>query len=268
MGLFKPVVFYKQKVVAGGIPVQPEATAFLTAAGITDPTITDAVNELVYDMKNAGIYSNMIAVYPFVGGTATTHKYNLIDPADTNAAYRLTFSGVTHTSDGITNGGGNDQASFTRINITSLNQNSVSMGVYSGTAGQDRVDMAGVSSGRGIQMLVRDVNDKFSTKCMDSTSDTSVSNTDGRGFYQISRTSSTEYTKQKETTESSVTRTSQTPTTRYIAIGGIGQTETTSFLETTRNYRFAYVGGGLTDSELDDYYNAVQKFQTTLGRNV
>ena len=31
----------------------------------------------------------MKAIYPFVGGTATTHKFNLKDPADINAAFRL-----------------------------------------------------------------------------------------------------------------------------------------------------------------------------------
>ncbi len=41
--------------------------------------------------------------YPIVGGTASSHKYNLKDPRDLDAAFRLTFaSGWTHSSTGMT----------------------------------------------------------------------------------------------------------------------------------------------------------------------
>ena len=82
--------------------VDPDATAFLTAAGITDPTISSAIDTLVVDLKGYGIWSKMLAIYPFVGGTATTHKWNLKDPRDLNAAYRLSFFGtITHSSTGV-----------------------------------------------------------------------------------------------------------------------------------------------------------------------
>lgn len=85
----------------------PDAAAFIAAAGITDPTQQLAIEELVTGMKSIGVWSKMIAVYPFVGGTATTHKYNLMDPQDTNAAYRMTFNGSwTHSSLGVSAPGG------------------------------------------------------------------------------------------------------------------------------------------------------------------
>ena len=78
-----------------------EAVNFLSAAGITDATITNAICTLVKDLKDAGIYSKFKALYPIVGGTATTHKYNLIDPQDTDAAFRLQFNGGwVHSSNG------------------------------------------------------------------------------------------------------------------------------------------------------------------------
>lgn len=82
--------------------LDPDAQAFLTATGITDATITTAINDLVLDLKSNSLWTKMQALWPFVGGTATTHKYNLIDPQDTDAAYRMTFNGGwTHSANGI-----------------------------------------------------------------------------------------------------------------------------------------------------------------------
>ena len=95
----------------GGVappPIDADAQAFLTAAGITDPTITSAIDTLVVQLKADGIFTKMKAIYPFVGGTATTHKYNLKNPLDTDAAFRLVFSGGwTHSANGATPNGTN-----------------------------------------------------------------------------------------------------------------------------------------------------------------
>lgn len=272
MGIFAPFSFMEKNVVSGGIPIQPEATAFLTATGITDPTISAAINELVYDLKGAGVWSNMVAIYPFVGGTATTHKYNLIDPRDLDAAFRLTFNGVSHSANGITNGGASNNAAYTRVNIqTDLSQNDAYIAIYSGTsAAQDGIDMAAISGAVGIQLNVRalGIPDKIITKIQSGTAYEETSNTDGSGFYQVSRTSSTGYTLQKNTTQYAKTRASSSPPNEWIAIGGLGTTQTTSVANSTRNYRYSAIGAGLTTTQMDNHYTAVQKFQTALGRNV
>jgi hypothetical protein len=88
---------------ASAVPTvsDPNAQAFLNAAVITDVTQADAVNTLVIGLKADGLWTNMQALYPFVGGTATQHKYNLKDPRDLDAAYRLSFLGSwTHNSNG------------------------------------------------------------------------------------------------------------------------------------------------------------------------
>ena len=64
-----------------------DALAFLSAAAITDATITSAICGLVTSMKNDGTWAKCNAIYPFVGGTAITHKFNLKNPLDTNAAF-------------------------------------------------------------------------------------------------------------------------------------------------------------------------------------
>ena len=99
------------KFNAGGGGLDPDAQAFLTATGITDPTIEGAINTLVIDLKAASLWTKMYAIYPFVGGTSTTCKYNLVDPQDTNAAFRIDFAGSwTFTSSGVQGGGSNNYA--------------------------------------------------------------------------------------------------------------------------------------------------------------
>lgn len=58
------------------------------------------LNYDTYDVSGKGI-----AVYPVIGGSADTHKYNLLNPADTDAAYRLKWAGAegeVHDENGIT----------------------------------------------------------------------------------------------------------------------------------------------------------------------
>jgi len=79
-----------------------DAQAFITAASITNETQKNAVNQLVLNLKSYSLWDKMKVIYPFVGGTATSHKYNLKDPRDLNVAYRLQFNGGwTHNSNGI-----------------------------------------------------------------------------------------------------------------------------------------------------------------------
>lgn len=89
-----------------GLTTDADAQAFITAAAITDATQQTAIDTLVKGMKADGIWTKMKAIYPFVGGTATTHKWNLKDPRDLDAAFRLVFSGGwTHNSNGVTPNG-------------------------------------------------------------------------------------------------------------------------------------------------------------------
>ena len=82
--------------------VDRDAGAFLEAAQIFNTRQQQAIFELTRLLKQYGLWSSMKAIYPFVGGTATTHKWNLKDARDLDAAYRLTFAGGwTHSGTGI-----------------------------------------------------------------------------------------------------------------------------------------------------------------------
>jgi hypothetical protein len=105
----------------------PNAQAFLNAAVITDVTQANAVNSLVIGLKADGLWNNMRALYPIVGGTASTHKWNLKDPRDLDVAYRLQFNGgFTHNANGF-NGNGVDGFANTYINNITI----PTIGMYS-----------------------------------------------------------------------------------------------------------------------------------------
>jgi hypothetical protein len=119
-----------------------DATNFINAAGITDNTQISAIDTLVTSLKSNNLWTKLYAIYPFVGGTATTHKWNLKDPQDTDAAYRLVFSGgLTHASTGITPNGTTGFANtFLIPNITNFPTSTyISMGYYSRTSGYQAV---------------------------------------------------------------------------------------------------------------------------------
>ena len=83
----------------------------------------------VDDLIAADIWKKMIAWLPNVGGTASCHKWNFRYPYDDNRAQRLLFSGLTHSSAGLSNFDGFHHA-YSFINVVSFtNSYNMSIGV-------------------------------------------------------------------------------------------------------------------------------------------
>ena len=170
-----------------------DASAFITAAGLTDPTQKSAINTLVKDMKAAGLWTKMKAVYPMVGGTATSMKFNLKDPRDLDAAFRLTWSGGwTYSATGATPNGTNAYADTKFIpnnNGLTINDNSISY--YSRTSaanGGTQFYEMGSSNTLGTtdlySLFTRRNGDTAGYDVGDYTKNrNSFTNTDGSGFY-------------------------------------------------------------------------------------
>jgi hypothetical protein len=120
-------------------PYDPDTNAYLVATGL-DVSFAPALDGLVTGLKDAGLWSKMLAVYPFIGGTEALHKWNLKDPRDLDAAYRLTFlNNVTGThstalgyrpnAQGMQLNGGYADSHITPRGI--FDQNSTSLAYYS-----------------------------------------------------------------------------------------------------------------------------------------
>ena len=159
-------------IPSSGGSVDPDAQAFITAAGITDPTQQSAINTLVVGLKADNLWTSMQAIYPFVGGTASSHKYNLKDPRDLDAAKRLVFNGGwTHNADGITGNGVNTYAE-------TFNNVPFSLGAYSRSANQ-----FGVITGTRENYIEDEVSYSYQTILFGGNFTTNRSNTIGNAPY-------------------------------------------------------------------------------------
>ena len=80
-------------VIPTPVAYDSDAQKFYDASGISDTTQKTAINNLVKELKDSSLWTRFIAIYPMVGGSASTTKWNLKDPRDLDTAYRLTFYG-------------------------------------------------------------------------------------------------------------------------------------------------------------------------------
>ena len=260
---------------ASGGGVDPDAQAFITAASITDTTQQSAINTLVTDLKGYGIWTKMKAIYPFVGGTSSTHKWNLKDPRDLDAAFRLVFNGGwTHSSNGALPNGTNGWAETFVKTGTDLALNSTHVSVYSRTDAPAASRIAiGNSYGAGPAELSMGLkNSSSNTTHRNNTSSFSqVSNLDSRGFYIGNRNSSTQQKIIKNTTINTFNVNSIATTNSFTINISSALQYTGSGLRQyydDKELAFSSIGDGLTDTETANFYTAVQAFQTTLSRNV
>jgi hypothetical protein len=218
----------------------------------------------------------MKAIYPIVGGTATSLIWNLINPLDTNAAYRLTYTtGWTHSSNGFVSNGTSGFANTYLTPNSHLTNNNTHLSVYSRT----NLNIAAASFDIGTSNNVAAFYDLslrlgdtiYSDSYNNSTNRFTTANTDSRGLFTTTRTSSTVLKVFKNNTQLGSTLTAASTNfsslTQPIYICALNKNGAVDFY-TTRQYAFASIGDGLTDTEAANLYTAVNTFQTTLGRNV
>ena len=257
---------------SGGV-LDADAIAFITAASITDNTQKTAINTLVTDLKAYNIWTKIKAIYPFVGGTATSHKWNLKDPRDLDAAYRLVFNGGwTHTSTGAKPNGTTGWAT-TYFNPTTqlLTQSSNHLSTYLRTNIDElSVDMGSFSYlGLGYDIESRWANVLYSFNGIQNDY-VSFANTDSRGLFINTRTGNDVH----KILINGVIRGTNTNNflllpntnialaTRYNVSTGLPQTYS------SKEQAFASIGDGLSDTEAANFYTAVQAYQTILNRQV
>lgn len=250
--------------------VDPDCAAFLTATGITDPTISGAVCTLVTSMKSNGIWTKMIAIYPFVGGTATTHMYNLRNPANTNAAFRLSFvGGWTHTANGAQPNGTNGYANTFINPFIDLSLNSHSFGIYSRTNNTTGIQIYGTLQNSNISFIQNNLT--AANFISGSTSNLlSYTANPSTSFLMSTRTSNTLLTAFRAGVllGSNTNSIAALPNTPYFLAARYNQNLLAAEFFSVHQLAFAFVGSGLSNSESLTFYNIVQAFQTTLGRQV
>jgi len=255
----------------GGLDV--DAQAFLTAAGITDGTITTSINKLFLDLKSNSLYTKMKAFYPLVtdkttqGDRASQMKFNMITPTDLDASFRLSFAGGwSYASTGITPNGTTGYADTFLNPSTVLTQNSIAFGAYCSNmaAAIDRAVMGVNNAISYIQIYPRGLGDVFYGDANDNSS-TSTANTTTNLLSAVSRINSTQKIHSIGGTNTIKTNSSN-GTINYTMILGARSSSgvANSFFNT--QIKTAFISTGLTTSELTILSTIITAFNTSLGR--
>jgi len=246
-----------------------DAQSFMTSASITDSTQQAAVNYLVTDLKSNNLWTKMKAVYPMVGGNATSHSYNLKNPSQ----FQITWNGgLTHSSTGTIGNGTNGYGNTNLIPLNDLLDNSCHLSFYSRTneAAGNIWDCGVADDARSyLTMLIKNPSTAFRPLAQDF-SQSVISNSDSKGFYITNRTSSNVSNGWKNGTKvispnaNSLTRANLKIFLLSLNYSGTGG----AVFYSTKECAFATIGEGLSDTEASNLYTIIQNYQTILSRNI
>jgi hypothetical protein len=246
-----------------------DAVAFFgrvtTAGGSLSATEKAAVNTLVVDMKAAGIWSGMKAIYPMVGASAAACAQNL-----KSSSFTGTFtSGWTFASTGVTPNGTSAYMD-TGLKPSNLGQDSTHLGIYSRTdVSAAQIDIGMYSAANATYLAVKYSGLIYPTiQTLESSGGTSPYTTTS-GLIVGNRNNSTQTKFYKNASLlNTFARNSTTPNaTRNIYLACYNA-DGVATLFSTKQFALATLGDGLTDTEVSNLYTAVQAFQVTLSRNV
>lgn len=257
------------KIGSEAFGFDPDAQAFFnrvaSAGGTLSGTEQTAVNQLVLDMKSAGIWTPMKAIYPVVGASAAACAQNL-----KSASFTGVFNGdVTFASTGFTPNGTTGYMDTFLIPNTSLSQNSTHISAYSRTDSFSGAIMGCFDIGASNGLYT---NPKFGGGTQESRNNSgdggNVSNTNSTGLWLNNRISSSQYKIFRNNTTNQTSNTNSTGLCSINAyMGGLNRFGI-AVESQNREIAFGSIGDGLTDTQAANFYTAVQAFQTTLGRQV
>lgn len=243
-----------------------DATAYfnrVTAAGGTlTNTEKSAVNTLVLSMKSNSIWNSMLAIYPMVGASAAACAQNL-----KSSSYTGTFSaGWTFSSTGVLPNG---TSAFMNTGLAPSvwTTSSQHMTFYSRTNLSGDYDMGSYDAGSAKEtaLLAKLSNLAYWTL---SNAFSTVSNTNGTGYYVVSRTSTTISKLFRNNTElgnQTTFNNGNNSTAIYISASN---RPTGALGFGNKECAFSSLGTGLTDAQVGNLTTAVQAFNTTLSRQV
>ena len=253
-------------------------TAYEGAGGSYTSGQKSAISAFYAGLKTDSIYSKLRAMWLFAGGNATNNKWNLVNPVDSNAAFRLSFVGTfTHASDGITAASTSGTYADPFINPNSLgwSLNDFAMGGFAKNNITDnslaRTIMGLASSSKEEGIYPNYVGNRWYYIDADGGHPVAVTSLSASsGFLVASRTSSTVLKGYRNGTQESSTQTT----------ASIGSSVNATFSLFNRNrpdangrvydptdqkMQFFFFSTGLTDSDVSNFYTRLTTLFTALG---
>lgn len=263
----------------GALSYDADAQAVINAIEGTGTVLTTndkfACNKLIVDLKNYGVWNKTKALYGFLGGTASAHKFNWKDPRDLDAAYRLVSTGgVTHSNLGVLTNG---TTGYIYTNIypnVDLTSNDNHLSIYSNLELTDSMTDVGLIAGSNdgfytqrFHMAISNNNTGSGGNSGNVSAGVGITESTKLGHYIMTRTASNsmKFVKNGSVVNTNTT-TNSTPLPSfqmYLGAWNVGG----NYRPANRRMATVTIGSGLSDAESVALHNAVHTFNTTLGRN-
>ena len=246
-----------------GIAYNPLTTAWIAATGETDTNILNALNTFEAGLIANSLTGKFNAIYPFVGGNSTKHRYNFMDTTQ----FQLTFNGGwTHSANGALPNGTTGYANTGLTPSTTLSLNDAHLSAYLRTNTNAGIDVGCAITGITTQLGGRLSGNYFGN--INQSASSIVANANSTGHYLASRTGATTNTGYRNGASilaSAVVSTTRPSTNVYL---GARNNNGTADNFSARELALASIGSGLTAGEISTLYTLIQAFQTSLSRNV
>lgn len=267
-----------------GIPSgTTEANAYLEAVvqagGTVDASMSASTRTFFTSLVSNGLWDKIYRMYPYLGGVAASHAIE----GKFATSQILWNGGLTHSVSGVTGGGVNGYGN-TQLNasITPGSGNPSSFGIYVNSQGAvgNRIYDGGVNDNAGLltqqfNITARRVTGPADLALFDAgdygTGNGRVSTTVATALGFTVGTARSASDKELYKNGSSIATQTNTGNLTYAnrSIYLLAQNEagTANWFNSNR-HSFAFIGSGLTDSEVSTLSTIVNDYQTSLGRNV
>lgn len=250
-----------------------DATHFIVRAGLKG-IYAIAINELVWELKQANLWDSIKVLYPFIC-VDITNANALLNLKNINTSGSFSGGSVTYAKTGITPSSVGLNTGFAGTSLAS--QMSHHLAYYSRTNNAAANNyLMGASSAPPVNInprfsLITNATNVASYDHANVPSVNVAHGSDTTGFFIASRISSTDIRMYRNGSQLGATFTtpasgnlSSSSVFIFAANNGVG----TAQAPTNKECAFASIGDGLTTAQVEEYNRIVQNYQQRLGRAV
>ena len=246
-----------------------DAQKYIDSAGITNATEKTAICNCVKQLKDSSVWTKLDAIYPYLGSTSASCKWNLKNPVNSDTAFRLTFSGGwTFSSTGALPNGVNAYANTYWNSVANAGTTNASMGVYlrNNTADGAKIDIGFMrSSPTAISQILTRYGNEYYGAINTNGAGGRIANTNTAGFFAVSTLALNNITVHKNgvNTPNFPPSTSSGNLNVFICARNL---DGSPIFYSDREHMIDFLGDGLTGAELIKLYNIFTTFKTAVGR--
>lgn len=242
-----------------------------TPQQITGNGLWLAVNSFIAGLKSDGVFSKFNLIYLAIWDSATMNKFNLLNPIDTDGAFRLTyFGGWTHNRSMQPNGV-NGYANTHHIPSANITFNSEHIALFSNSNNtpltSDSIDYGSfVNVGRASLLLLRGSASKNLFGSRMNSEYISTTNTDAQGLFVATKNGSNTLRLYKNGSlmSSGISNGILPSLTDFLGTMNRDPGIPYSGGYTNQKYILVTRGSGLTAADVLNLNNRIQSLKTTL----